>query len=278
MRCESLIYYLIMIFNLPIRTTNAKSGSEVINTINTSNVGHSIERDKLIEGEISTGNFPNFMRVIQIINFEKIIDSEQFRVTIYSLPDYLCIGSNSDFVYVPLNPMTFQIICDKFNAIIPTKILVDKIWAAATCKLNPEPMGPPKYPYNHSMYATDRFVEHSKWCVNQFNKKSYKQGCLTAGHKKDIVICESVQDPQPLNPRVAIYGWHQANGTPIQNPVQAKAHEITYRDYSHGERLISKIMMINEKQYDIIEILKDPRLYKLISDERLTNPRYQISV
>ncbi|HCL31999.1 MAG TPA: hypothetical protein DIC52_26690 [Candidatus Latescibacteria bacterium] len=58
-------------------------------------------------------------------------------------------------------------------------------------------------------------------------------GVLLAGHKKDLVLMRKLAT-RPN--RVAIYGWHQLSGEPIQ-PVST-VHVAEYADYSHGVRLI----------------------------------------
>jgi hypothetical protein len=58
-------------------------------------------------------------------------------------------------------------------------------------------------------------------------------GVLLAGHKKDLVLTRKLAT-RPN--RVAIYGWHQLSGEPIQ-PVST-VHVAEYADYSHGVRLI----------------------------------------
>ena len=69
--------------------------------------------------------------------------------------------------------------------------------------------------------------------------------------------------------RVAIYGWHQLNGNPIQ-PLYT-GHVNWYVDYSHGIRLVYRTIIINGKNYDYIEVLKDKQLRKILSDEAVTD-------
>jgi hypothetical protein len=64
---------------------------------------------------------------------------------------------------------------------------------------------------------------------------------------------------------VAIYGWHQPNGKPIQ-PLYT-GHVNWYVDYSHGIRLIYRKIKVNGKWMDYTEVLKDNRLKKLLCDE-----------
>ena len=87
-------------------------------------------------------------------------------------------------------------------------------------------------------------------------------GVLLAGHKKDVVISNRL-DSHPG--RIAIYGWHMANGQPIQ-PLST-AHGIEYVDYSHGIRLVSDVMLLNGEVTSVHKVLANARLAAVLSDE-----------
>jgi hypothetical protein len=160
--------------------------------------------------------------------------------------------------------------------------MVNAIWKNAEFKLSPQPMGPPHYNYDSTMMSTERFKIHNDWIQKNLKTRGGKPGMLLAGHKKDVVISLAVQAPQ--NEKVAIYGWHQLNGDPIQGPgIQASAHGITYRDYAHGIRLVSRIMHKGENELYVPSVLTDPTDFRLLSDEvdklsykyvPFKNPRY----
>jgi len=81
---------------------------------------------------------------------------------------------------------------------------VNEIYAHAKVKLSPEPM-------TSKRDSASSFYEHHQMIEAQ---RKDRMG-LIAGIKKDIVISNKISaDPKPH--RVAIYGWHQLNGKPIQ--------------------------------------------------------------
>jgi len=82
------------------------------------------------------------------------------------------------------------------------------------------------------------------------------------GHKKDIVITPRLAERAG---RVAIYGWHRAEGVPIQ-PLST-VHEARYADYSHGVRLVSDTVFIGAARRPVFDVLEDPYLCRLLSDE-----------
>lgn len=254
-------------FDLPDRKPDAPTGSALVAEWEILTVGdpprslgHSEERDRLIEEQVLAGNVPEFMRIVHAVKLGE-------RATIYSMPDYLPVGSDEDHVIVELNPMTAQRICDAVGASLPTRKMVDAIWKAAEVKLDPQPWGPP---YDASMMSTYRMGEHNRRIQEQFKAKGGELGKLVAGHKKDVVLAIAVESPRDA--KVAIYGWHQSNGKPIQGPgIQATAHEITYRDYAHGIRLVSCICMVDGKEMLVTDVLKNPDLVSLLSDEMAGN-------
>jgi hypothetical protein len=244
---------------MPGRPSDAPSGSEFVTRLD-AETGHDIKRDLMIEEQVLAGNIPPFMRIVHPVTVGD-------RVTLYVMPDYLCVGSDEDFVRVPLNPMTAQRICDALGASMPTRKMVDVIWKACETKLDPMPWGPP---YDSSMMSTDRFFRHDRRIRDQFARENGKLGCLVGGHKKDVVVSLAVEAPR--DEKVAIYGWHQSNGNPIQGPgIQATAHEITYRDYAHGIRLVSLACMVDGKEAQVTDVLKSQELVSLLSDEKAGN-------
>src|SRR5260221_9384151 len=65
--------------------------------------------------------------------------------------------------------------------------------------------------------------------------------------------------------RIAIYGWHLSSGHPIQ-PLNLW-HGARYADYSHGARLVSQIVLVNDMQRSLYDVMSDPKLAPIISRE-----------
>jgi len=79
-----------------------------------------------------------------------------------------------------------------------------------------------------------------------------------------VVLSNKINEQGKIN-RVAIYGWHQLNGIPIQ-PLYA-GHINSYVDYSHGIRLVMDKIKVNGKWMHYTSILTDPLLRKLLTNE-----------
>src|SRR5262249_38225116 len=84
----------------------------------------------------------------------------------------------------------------------------------------------------------------------------------TAGDKKDLVLTNRLWT-HPL--RVAIYGWHRKDGSPIQ-PLST-VHGFRYADYSHGVRLVSDTVYVDGRSESLLRVLQDPMLASVVSSE-----------
>lgn len=221
-------------------------------------------RDASARDLIIAGNVPSHMRSFCPVT-TALPDGRS--LTLYVLPDYLCIGTDSDYVRVPMQPLNAQAVADALNCILPTTKMVDLIWSAAVNKLMPLPWGPP---YDASMMSTSRISVHNSRIAAQLAKSNLDAAALTAGHKKDVVITTKlVKQPK----QVAIYGWTQLNGKPIQ-PLYL-GHESTYVDYSHAVRLVSKRCDIDGAEDDLERVLSDSELSHAVSIEGpVSQPRY----
>lgn len=212
------------------------------------------ERDSLAVREILKGNVPSFVRKFEAIHTSiKDDNGKIIKATFYVSPDYLSIGGDSDWARIPLTPMAAQRIADTLNCFLPTRKIVNDIYARASVKLEPVPM----FAYRDStptMYHHHLIIE---------GLRNQRKG-LIAGIKKDVVISGKISHDTRPN-RVAIYGWHKSDGKPIQ-PLYT-GHVNWYVDYSHGIRLIYRKIKVNGQWMDYKDVLKDPALQKLICDE-----------
>ena len=252
---------------LKARQHKALTGSEFAQSIADSSLTLQ-QREILIFKEIKSGNVPDFLRTLKEISDTLSATSPQPTILKYHvLPDYLAIGSNEDYFYIPMTPILAQRIADLLKCSLPTKKMVDQIYKNATIKLAPQPMPPTK-----AMTTVPVFLAHNELVRLQLNLYAitHNKGELTAGHQKDVIISNKIYGE--TTPRVVIYGWHQLNGKAIQ-PVYNK-HTNTWADYSHGIRLIQNKAWVNGKKTTLQKILADPYLNQLLSDEGIIEKAY----
>ncbi len=214
------------------------------------------DRDAAIRAELLRGNIPDFLRgFVSVHTRAKIGDDSELSVVFEVMPDYLAVGSNEDFVRVPVTPMTAQAVADAFGCVLPTRMMVNDIYTQAVVKLPPLPL-------TEERTSTTSFLQHHGLIEWQRQQAGAELGQLTAGIKKDLVVTNKLKEKPN---RVAIYGWHLVTGKPIQ-PVYV-GHVDTYVDYSHGARLVRKTVDVAGKTRTVAEILADPDTAPLFSDE-----------
>jgi hypothetical protein len=219
-----------------------------------------ITRDAHAVAALLAGNVPAHMRsFVDVTTTFRSADNQTHTLTLHVMPDVLCIGTNADYLRTSLSPLAAQQVCDAWDCMLPTTRMSDLIWAAAVNKLQPLPWGPP---YDASMMTTERLVIHNQRINKQLEMMKLDATKLTAGHKKDVVMTQRLERQTK---QVAIYGWQQLNGRPIQ-PLYL-GHENTYADYSHGLRLVSLDCELDGTTMRLPVILADANLSLGISSE-----------
>jgi hypothetical protein len=145
--------------------------------------------------------------------------------------------------------------------VLPTRRMVDEIHRAALVKLTPSPIPP-----GAAMTTVPVFQAHNETIRQQRarSRAAHPLGALVSGHKKDVVLTPKLAAAPG---KVAIYGWHKADGQPIQ-PLYL-GHGTNWVDYSHGVRFIHREVRLNGTNTTLEKVLTDPKLSALLSDEGL---------
>jgi hypothetical protein len=254
------------VLHLPPRPGHAPGGAEIAREIRTLDLE---SREERIFAEMARGNVPGWLRGLCPVTMTGEAGGREHRATFWVTPDYLAVGSDDDFLFVPLSPQTAQRLADLVGASLPTPRMVDAIWSAAVVRLHPAPIPP-----SPQMTTVPVFEEHSHTVQAQRALHPDPMGELVAGHKKDVVITPRLHWPSD---RVAIYGWHRASGEPIQ-PLYS-GHTDRWVDYSHGVRLVLRAMVIDGGEHDVVDVLRDDTLAALLSEEGvIVQPRYSVGV
>ena len=215
-------------------------------------------REAAILTQLMKGNLPDFLRTLKPVRLiDRSASGKKTTATLFVMPDYLAIGSDGDFLRVPMRLSTATEIATRFHFVLPTKKIVDAIFAQADLRLAPEPLPP-----GPEMRSTEYFLQHNRMIEVQRQAMGGPLGGLIAGQKKDLVLTNRLTRQAG---RLAIYGWHRPTGIPIQ-PLST-VHGARYADYSHGIRLVSDTMLIDGEPHSVFAVLEDPRLAQLVSDE-----------
>lgn len=240
---------------IPARGAEAPAAHAFVRTI--ASLGDH-ERDSAIRGQLLAGNLPDFLRkAVPVVLDARLAGGRAVRLTLCVLNDYLSVGSDKDYLRVPVGLETAMTVAQRFGFMLPTRRLVDLIYRQASVKLAPQPLPP-----GNQMRSADYLLRHEAMVQQQRELLGAVPQALTAGHKKDLVLTDRLlQQPG----RVAIYGWHRPDGRPIQ-PLST-VHGERYADYSHGVRLVSQTAWVDGQPRPLLDVLTDPVLAPALSDE-----------
>ncbi len=167
---------------IPPRSPNAKSGSEFMQYV----MNMSFEdRETQIYNEVSTGNIPSFLRKLKQVEatFDDV-NGVSHTVKYEVMPDYLAIGSDSDFCRIPTGPITAQRLADLFGAVMPTRKLVDNIYSNCEIKLEPVTYTP----VGNQNELVSKFIEHNNAIQQQFKIVRRNSGPTNRRNKKRCCI------------------------------------------------------------------------------------------
>jgi len=240
---------------IPARSDDAMTGSEFARYTLTMDRS---EREAAILSQLTKGNLPGFLRGLKPVQMAHTFeDGRTTTATIFVMPDYLAIGSDHDFFLIPMALYTATRIALEFDFLLPTKKIVDAIFEQSAFHFVPEPMKP-----GTQMVSTAYFLKHNEKIKKQRLNLSCPLGVLLSGHKKDVILTNHLAHAIG---KIAIYGWHRLTGLPIQ-PLST-IHGATYADYSHGIRLVSDVVLIDQEPRSLYSVLEDPRLAKILNGE-----------
>jgi hypothetical protein len=236
-------------------TAAGRTGSQFVDYVAGMNAR---QREQAILKELLNGNLPGFLKnLIPVALSYHQPNGKTVTATVFVMPEYLAIGSDKDFLRIPMNLYTAAAVATRMGFILPTRKIVNAIYEQSAFHFAPEPMqaGP-------QMRSTEYYQTHNQKIETQSRTLGVTQGALVSGHKKDVVVTNLLTS----NPgRIAIYGWHRLNGAPIQ-PLST-VHGACYADYSHGIRLVSETVMVDGQSKSVYDVLKDPVLSRVLSDE-----------
>lgn len=210
------------------------------------------QRDSMAVRWYSDGEFPRFMRRFVRVDTRIVTSAgREVRAHYFVSPDYLCVGTDDDFLRLPVTPRAAQRIADMLGCFLSTPKVCDDVYRAAEVKVEPMPMMCAREDFR-------TFVMHNYIIEGQ---RKGRRG-LMAGHKKDVVLASPLASREY---RIALYGWHMPDGKPIQ-PVYT-GHAYRYVDYSHGFRLVYRMVWVDGRPMDYTEVLAHPEYWRVLSYE-----------
>ena len=240
---------------IPARSLQDLTGSQFVRYVSNMDAR---DREQAILEQISKGNLPEFLRKLVPVRLQgQLAAGKDLVATIFVTPDYLAIGSDADFLRIPMNLHTALAVAQRFGFVLPTRKMVDAIYLQSRYHLIPQPM-----PAGAQMRSTDYYWTHNELIEDQEHAIGAPLGALVSGDKKDVVMSNRLAAHLG---RIAIYGWHRGTGEPIQ-PLST-VHGANYADYSHGIRLVSEWAVIDGKLASVRDLLHDRSTAAILSEE-----------
>lgn len=182
--------------NIPAGLREALTGSQFAEHVAPMN---SREREKAMLKEILGGNLPSFLtKLIPVDLSYRQSDGRNITAAVFVMPEYLAIGSDRDFLRIPINLYTAVAVASRMGFILPTRKIVNAIHDQSAFHLSPEPMnaGP-------QMRSTEYYRMHNSKIEAQARTLGVTPGALVSGDKKDVVVTNLLA----RNPgKIAIYG------------------------------------------------------------------------
>jgi hypothetical protein len=278
------------IASFPARPSGATGGRAFMETIK----GEADPRDwgareNAIVSQLVSGNMPDSLLTWIKIDLAYKDSTRDLKGSVEVLPDYLAVGSDSDYVHVPLDPVSAQLVADKLDAILPTARICHAIYkqTAEKNRINAierdywQPDGGRRRSAKpgRTQASTSAYLEHSEAIQAKMKSAGISHGELVAGHKKDVVIARRLLTD--VN-KVAFHGFYDSKGYPhepcYENPDRAPkpscdkdsptiAHHRRFSDYSQGVRLVNPWMVVNGERKKVADVLADKNLSLLVSNE-----------
>ncbi len=206
-----------------------------------------------------------------------LVDDAGNTATLSVQSDVLAIGTLEDHVRLPLTPSSAQSILNLTGALLPTPLLVYRIWQAAPFKITPLEMIPTA--------TLTQFAQHDALIDEALEVQGWTPGARVGGVKKHVVVSDLMKPG-----KVVIFGWYrksppfpdvftdrQPMGTPGRQPIQplSNLHSDGYVDYSHGIQAVGPTCVVNGEPMATVDLYQHPVLSRLVSHEgRISVPRY----
>jgi hypothetical protein len=240
-------------------------------------------REDAIAREITSGNVPSF-----IWGWKDVVARDRDPRAVYLVtPDVLAIGSDDDFVRMPMDAITAQRVADHHGCLLPTRKMVNQIFEQADAQLvaitkqynwpaAKRTDAEPDRSIRGSVMAG--YLAHHREIEVKLAGHARTQ--LVAGHKKEVIIGPRMEaHPDKLY----FCGFHDPTRRGPNNPngfIQMgsgpSVHHARFADYAQGVRLVNPYMTIDGEPKLVAEVLKNRTLAPLISDGVIARPGYRL--
>ena len=78
------------------------------------------QRERAVLQEVIHGNIPAFLRRLAPVTLRSAQGGITLTATVFVMPDYLALGSDDDYLRIPMNLETATAIAAQFGFLLPT--------------------------------------------------------------------------------------------------------------------------------------------------------------
>ena len=100
------------------------------------------DRENWVLDQVSIGNVPSWLRALVPITINQTISGTNHTLKYYVTPDYLAIGSDTDYFLEPTTPILAQRIANLTKCTLPTRLMVNQIWTNSVVKMTADTFSP----------------------------------------------------------------------------------------------------------------------------------------
>lgn len=234
------------------------------------------QREEMIWAEIERGNHPSFARAFAPVTLS---DGKGRTATFQVTVDCFAVGTEDDWLRVPLSAYMAQKLADRFECALPTNKIVFEAyrqakiplvahllecqavgggrWQRSTfaCRLHDDILQG-RVPCKRGQPLPEAFGRLDPRLGGHDGRCSLPAGphpgVLVAGHLKEVVI-----NGEDLSKTLGFAGFFPANRRPLQSGVGGP-HGPGYADYSHGVRLVARHVELDGRTVDYEDVVTDP--------------------
>ena len=253
------------VLDIPLRPEGSMTGSQFAVSIFRLPPGPA--RTQAIEQQLLLGNVPPFLRMLCPVTVSSTSLAGRKRTATYWVtPDYLSIGTDEDYLRIPLPGAAATRVADAFQGFLPTRRVVNDVYAAGDVQL-----GMPLLPSGILDRSVERLLQHNACVQVLLGGAAAFFGDLIVGHKKDVVLCQKLFEGHVPNApgSVTTYGGCRVRG-PALVPWSGLSSTDVAQDsseYAHGVRLVAARVTVEGEEYTYDDLLTDPTQAGFLSDE-----------
>lgn len=194
--------------------------------------------------QIELGNIPSFLRKPKAVQIPR---ADGGSITVYVMPDVMAIGSDKDYLRIPITPVVAQALALRQGLSLPTKTIVEHVYKEAG-RTGKQTIGPNYFrsPEDSAFLDSPGFYIRHSGEIDELLGDS-PPGTLTSGGKKELVVSPGAASGDGT---IHFYGLRDDKGHPIQTTSAHGGSEAGYKhtEYPLGIRYCADMVVLRDRE------------------------------